>query len=527
MTPIRNALGNYNTTGGGMLDILGKGLRPREISHGRGDDQWEEAGWAHGDKLADPTTGLQQAYDLYRQDQSTVRGPMANWAPENMSLQDWLKSGYTGWTPEGVYDEGKFTLQPYSTEKRGSLLKDIAKFLPMAAAMGTGLGAMQGFTGPGLFSSMGQATGLTGGPAVPHGPAFTGSEMSATAPITPGTEGFWDQTRPTGTGMDGWDTGGDPFFGEGAPPGGSPTGTMPFPTQAPTGAGAGASSSLWNQFLESSGLDSLVKGGQIAASVLTASKPIMDAFNAYRERETAKQNEALVRDQVNQAIQRADPFFGQREFYQGQLKDSFTDPNYMQNNPLLKRVSDTNWIDRMENPDWINEYRDTDILGRLGDEGYLGDISDRIKNDVAKEMSAKGFMNSGNYGMELGRRLQQEIAPLSLQQQQAIANLRAQKASQLGTFNQNQQNLIGQLRQNQLGTLSNAYGNQQNMLGTFSGGTFNPANAGQIQQTGIGQQVGAANQRGGASGNFIGTLPGVITGVTNTIRSIGDIFKQP
>lgn len=78
-----------------------------------------------------------------------------------------------------------------------------------------------------------------------------------------------------------------------------------------------------------------------------------------------------IADAMKYAVDKADPFASQRPFYQGELNKMFTDPNYFQNNALLKGANDM------------------------------------AVNDTTRKLASQGYNMSGNVPMEVGQRLQQ------------------------------------------------------------------------------------------------------------------------
>ena len=98
----------------------------------------------------------------------------------------------------------------------------------------------------------------------------------------------------------------------------------------------------------------------------------------------AQQNAAdKYAENAREAARLSDPFRDQRGFYQDQLKQSYTDPNYFANNPVFKGM------------------RDTAI------------------NDTTRSLAAQGYNMSGNMASELSQRLQQTGMNFALPFQQA------------------------------------------------------------------------------------------------------------
>lgn len=251
--------------------------------------------------------------------------------------------------------------------------------------------------------------------------------------------------------------------------------------------------SFWNNLLQQYGGD--------AAQAIQAAQPYLQQIAGLQEAVGSYFGNKEMQQNLMAASGTADPFGPERGGYQERLRNTFTDPNWMNRDPSLSTLTDDSYIREyagkdfgdLYSDDFIKQYGETDILGKLGDETYLQSISDRIMNDVAKEMSAKGYMNSGNFGMDLGRRLQQEIAPLSFQQQQAMANARANQAGTLANLYQNrfgqltnlsadQARNAANLEQTRRQSLLQGAQNQQSFLGQLAGSQFNPANAASLQQ---------------------------------------------
>ena len=241
----------------------------------------------------------------------------------------------------------------------------------------------------------------------------------------------------------------------------APVRSNAYPTvfaQTPEAFGQGMSQTadqatqFWQQLLQQAGGD--------ANKAIESARPYLQQIGGLAEAIGSYYGNKELQANLESASQQADPFGSQRGGYQEQLRNTTTNPNWMQENSTLNPLT---------NDQYIQDYANKDLMGNLGNENYLQSISDRVQNDVAKQMSAKGFMNSGNYGMELGQRLQQEIAPLSLQQQQAMAGIRQNQAGNiLNAQQQRQKDLVG------------AGQNQQTFLSNLSGAQFGPGQSANI-----------------------------------------------
>lgn len=113
------------------------------------------------------------------------------------------------------------------------------------------------------------------------------------------------------------------------------------------------------------GLSSLFGGGGKYSPDLGG---ILNSILGYT---TNKDYQKSLIDVMNRSIDAADPFKSQRPFYQQQLQSMFTDPNYFNNNALLKGANDM------------------------------------AVNDTTRKLASQGYNMSGNVPMEVGQRLQQ------------------------------------------------------------------------------------------------------------------------
>lgn len=118
-----------------------------------------------------------------------------------------------------------------------------------------------------------------------------------------------------------------------------------------------------------SGLSSLfAPSGTGTGKYSTDMGGILNSLLGYQ---TNKDYQDKLIEVMNKSIEASDPFKTQRPFYQQQLQSMFTDPNYFNNNALLKGANDM------------------------------------AVNDTTRKMASQGYNMSGNVPMEVGQRLQQ------------------------------------------------------------------------------------------------------------------------
>jgi len=268
---------------------------------------------------------------------------------------------------------------------------------------------------------------------------------------------------------------------------------------------------FWEQLLAQHGGD--------AQKAMQAAQPYLQQIGGLQEAVGNYFGNTEMQSSLNQAADQADPFSEQRPQYQDQLSSTYSDPDWVKNDAGLSGFADDSYIKEYGEQDFseqygdefIQDYANTDIMGKLGDETYLQQMNDRIQNDVAKQMSSKGFMNSGNYGMDLGRRLQQEIAPMSYQQQKDMANIRGSQAANVANMHGSRNEFLSGLSANQAATVADLQrqrresilrGVQQErtFLGNMSGAQFGPANAANLRS----QAADAGRQARTGSGAGIG-----------------------
>jgi hypothetical protein len=225
----------------------------------------------------------------------------------------------------------------------GGIAAVTAPAIMAGAGAAAGEGAAAGVTGSGFGSTgaFGAGAGLT--------PETLGT-FGSIGTNTFGTGGALGGASSLGGGVDFLASMGNlaaPFGETGSLLGNSVFGSIPtggsfgwesfLPGGNLTGMGAGAplgtsSGSIWDTLLNRSGslLKSIVAPQDEKGT--DWGKVLMSLGNYFANERNA--------DQIRQLMQQQDPFGPQRPFYQDVLKQSFSDPNFLQNNPTFQAMYD-------------------------------------------------------------------------------------------------------------------------------------------------------------------------------------------
>ncbi len=177
--------------------------------------------------------------------------------------------------------------------------------------------------------------------------------------------------------------------------------------------------------------------------------PLSDIITGLQSYIQGGDKQTALADAAKQAQQAADPFASQRPFYQGELNKMFTDPNYFNNSSIL-----------------------------------AGANANAV-NDTSRALAARGYNGSGNEGMDIAQRLQNNNLNYA-------------------------QNLMQQ-------------------TGGFAGAGFGPGNAGQVGLQGTTAALNQGTQNNGQLGNVIANLfkgaqtntPNTTTGTTGSNLDLG------
>lgn len=172
-------------------------------------------------------------------------------------------------------------------------------------------------------------------------------------------------------------------------------------------AGAATGGGFWDQLLNSLNLPQ-----GLSSSIPT----IASALGSYFTNAAAADN---LQNAATQAAAMTDPFASQRPFYQGLLKQSFTDPNFFKNDPTFKG---------------LNDYAANQTAAKMASMGYnmsgnqMAEIGKAITNQsykyVQPQQAALGqFAGAGINPGYSGYLYQQGVNQANAANQQAYGNL--------------------------------------------------------------------------------------------------------
>jgi hypothetical protein len=177
-------------------------------------------------------------------------------------------------------------------------------------------------------------------------------------------------------------------------------------------------------------------GGLLGTGAATGQGSLMGTIGAGLGAYGQYQNAQELRDATQQGIERTDPFGPQRQMYQGMLADSYNNPNFFNNNPVLQGIRNT------------------------------------TQNDVSRQMASRGYNMSGREMSEMGSRLQDESMRYALPFQQQLAQ---NAGANINPGNVGQLGLEGATRAGQASM--NAQGGGMNFLANLFGGGQGAAGA--------------------------------------------------
>jgi hypothetical protein len=165
------------------------------------------------------------------------------------------------------------------------------------------------------------------------------------------------------------------------------------------GGGAAASGGFWGDLFSSL---TQPTGGGSGGNIPGLGSPLSRLFGGLLEAYGSNQAQGQTQDLMRQLMERADPFASQRPFYQDQLKQSYTDPNFFANNAQFQGIKNL------------------------------------ALSDTQAMMNAKGYGGSGNMLHAVGSRLQDEAMKFALPWQAqtgqfAGANVNPANSAQIGS----------------------------------------------------------------------------------------------
>jgi hypothetical protein len=202
-------------------------------------------------------------------------------------------------------------------------------------------------------------------------------------------------------------------------------------------AAGGAGESIWSSIGKALGLGGQVASGLTGAAGQSGLGSLLGLLGGGLEWWQSDKNADKLSDAIKSASEKADPFASQRPFYQDQLKQSYTDPNYFNNSPVFAGMRDI------------------------------------AVNDASRKMSAGGYTGSGNILHEIADRVQKQGMNYATQFQGQLAqnagagispgtgaSIAAQGANQVMQANQQTNGAMG----NTLANLPGALGQAGNFL---------------------------------------------------------------
>lgn len=193
--------------------------------------------------------------------------------------------------------------------------------------------------------------------------------------------------------------------------------------------GTGGEGSIWSSIGKLLGTAGQTLGG--AQGAQSGLSPLLKLLGGGLEWYQSGQNADKLAEAIKAASEKADPFASQRPFYQDMLKQSYSDPNFFNNNPVFAGMRDI------------------------------------AVNDVGRKMSALGYNGSGNILHEIADRIQKQGMNYATQFQGQLAqnagagispgvgaSIAAQGANQVMQANQQQNGAMGNTLANIPGALS-------------------------------------------------------------------------
>ena len=237
---------------------------------------------------------------------------------------------------------------------------------------------------------------------------------------------------------------------------------------AASGAGFGLPSAM------GTGLSSFLNGaGQAAAGALGSySVPWDKIIGGLGEYIGANNYADKMAEAMKYAVDKADPFSSQRPQYQAQL------PGLEQRQLGLLDL----FKDRYSNLSATGDRMFTDP-NYWNNDSVLAGLNKNTINDTSRELASRGYNMSGNEGMEIAKRIQNNNGQYVPQFQNAFTNYA-------------NSNMAG------LNSVVSANGNNLNQIGGFSGAGFGPGQAGTVAGTMGTAQAAASQQGAGALGSI-------------------------
>jgi hypothetical protein len=321
--------------------------------------------------------------------------------------------------PQAVAGESFFNNTPVNLANSGATgatAGDVANFLNTSGTLGSGAanvgGAAMGSNFGPMSSIADMINGLSGGGSmISSGISGLGSAFGNIAGgAVSGMGGLTDILQTAGTGA-----------GQGA---------LEF------GAG-GAGNSIWSTIGKALGLGSQALGGNQAGGGQSGLGSLLGLLGGGLEWWQSDKNVDKLSDAIKSASEKADPFASQRPFYQDQLKQSYTDPNYFANNPVFAGMRDI---------------ATSDASRKMSAGGYTG--SGNILHEIADRVQKQGMNYATQFQGQLAQNAGAGISPAY------GANIAAQGANQVMQANQQANGAMG----NTLANLPGALGQVGNVL---------------------------------------------------------------
>jgi hypothetical protein len=288
-------------------------------------DQWRDYIYGAGGSYATAPDGTKYYKPLNGVDSYDPSRLPYYYGDGGMDFGDWTLMGMTALASAGLTGLLPGTTSIFGGAATGAGAAAGGSAMPVGSAFGSGAGLTA--EGLGTFGSIG-----TGGSALGGAGSLAGGAGSIGGGV--------DFLSSIGSVMDAFGTGAMPSL-SGSTFGSIPMGSFGWESFLPggnlTGMGAGAplgtsSGSIWDTLLN--------RGGSLLKSIVAPQdekgtdwgKVLMSLGNYFANERNA--------DQIRQLMQQQDPFGPQRPFYQDVLKQSFSDPNFLQNNPTFQAMYD-------------------------------------------------------------------------------------------------------------------------------------------------------------------------------------------